>query len=514
MPICKIINKNNLHRVWETPANIHQNSANSQRASRKFPEDFLFGTSSSAYQIEGGWNKDGKGISIWDVATHMDPSPVLDGSSGDVAADSYHLYKRDVEMMKELGLDFYRFSISWPRILPSGFSNEINQAGINYYNNLIDEMLANGISPLLTIYHWDLPHNLQKLGGWVNPIIIDYFTDYAEVLFDNFGDRVKCWITINEPQQICVGGYGSSMLAPLLNMTGIGEYLCSKNLLLAHAKAYRLYDEKYRKKQNGLIGISINGYWYEPATDSIDDKKATLDTIQFDWGQYAHPIFSKEGDYPYELKRKVYAKSAEQGFKRSRLPKLSKSEIEFIKGSSDFFGLNAYTTTLVYRNASLEGMYAVPSYLDDLGAGFTTDDSWPQGASVWLKEVPCGLTKILLEISKRYDNPPIYITENGWSTFGGLVDDDRIRYLRNYLDAVLDAIEAGSNVKLYTYWSLMDNFEWLSGYSEKFGLYEVDFADPNRTRTPRKSSFIYREIIRTKTLDFDYEPENFTGGNI
>ncbi|XP_045455416.1 myrosinase 1-like [Melitaea cinxia] len=501
------------HLFWKIIlALIGSSGTYSKRAVRTFPEGFQFGASTAAYQIEGGWNEDGKGLSIWDVATHMEPSPVRDGSSGDIAADSYHLYKRDVEMMKEIGLDYYRFSVSWARILPSGFSNEINQAGINYYNNLIDEMLANGISPFVTLYHSDLPHNLQKLGGWVNPIIVDYFANYAQVVFDNFGDRVKFWITINEPKPVCYGGYGSADAAPQHNMSGVGEYLCSKNLLLAHAKAYRLYDEYYRSKQNGFIGISIHGMWHEPATDSIDDQQAVIDAMQFDWGQYAHPIFSKEGDFPYELKRNVDTKSAEQGFSQSRLPKLSESEIEYIKGTADFFGLNTYTSKLAYRNASLLEMYPVPSYYDDMGAVIVRDDLWPESVSSWLQEVPWGLTKLLLEISKRYDNPPIYITENGWSTFGGLVDDDRIRYLRNHLDAVLDAIEAGSNVKSYTYWSLMDNFEWLRGYREKFGLYEVDFTSLNRTRTPRKSAFIYREIVRTKTLDFDYEPEKFTGG--
>ncbi|CAH2097133.1 unnamed protein product [Euphydryas editha] len=491
---------------------IELNGANSKRAIRTFPEGFQFGASTAAYQIEGGWNEDGKGLSIWDVTTHMEPSPILDGSNGDIAANSYHLYKRDVEIMKEMGLNFYRFSISWPRILPTGFSNKINQAGLDYYNNLINEMLENGITPFLTIYHSDLPNDLQKLGGWTNPIIVDYFIDYAKVLFDLFGDRIKFWITINEPKQICYEGYGFVDKAPLLNMTGIGEYLCAKNILLAHARAYRLYDEQYRSKQNGVIGISISCSWYEPATDSVEDQQAALDARRFDWGQYGHPIFSKEGGFPIELKRNVDTKSAKQGFARSRLPKLSESEVEFIKGTSDFFGLNTYTTKLAYRNASLEGMYAVPSYRDDMGAILVKDDSWPQGASSWLQEVPWGITKVLREINELYGNPRVYITENGWSTTGGLLDDDRIRYLRNYLDAILDAIDEGCNVKGYTVWSLIDNFEWLNGYSEKFGIYEVDFSSPNRTRTPRKSAFVYKEIIRTKALDFDYEPEEFKDG--
>lgn len=184
--------------------------------------------------------------------------------------------------MKELGLDFYRFSLSWTRILPNGFADKINEAGIDYYNNLINEILKNNIKPFLTIYHWDLPQKLQNLGGWTNPHVVDWFADYANVLFDKFGDRVQYWITINEPKQICYEGYGSDLKAPILNMTGIGDYLCAKNVLLAHAKAYHLYDKFYRKKQNGTIGISISCTWYEPASDTIDDHQAAKDARQFD----------------------------------------------------------------------------------------------------------------------------------------------------------------------------------------------------------------------------------------
>lgn len=184
--------------------------------------------------------------------------------------------------MKELGLDFYRFSIAWSRVLPNGFADRINQAGVDYYNNLINEMLANGITPFVTMYHWDIPNNLQKLGGWSNPLVVDWFVEYAKVLLDKFGDRVRYWMTINEPKQICYEGYGSDLKAPFLNMTGIAEYLCAKNVLLAHAKVYRMYDEQYRRLQNGTIGISISFTWYEPASDTLDDHQAALDARQFD----------------------------------------------------------------------------------------------------------------------------------------------------------------------------------------------------------------------------------------
>ncbi|CAK1541095.1 unnamed protein product [Leptosia nina] len=395
---------------------------------RSFPKGFVFGASTSSYQIEGGAFDDGKGLSIWDVATHLEPSPITDESTGDVAANSYNLYKRDVEIMKELGLDFY---------------------------------------------------------------------------------RVKYWMTINEPKQICYEGYGSDKKAPLVNMTGVGEYLCAKNVLLAHAKAYHLYDEVYREQQNGTIGISISFSWYEPASESQEDHQAAWDAIQFDWGQYANPIFSKDGDFPTELKKNIAAKSAEQGFRRSRLPELTAAEVLTIRGSSDFLGLNTYTTKLAYRDASLEGMYAVPSYMDDMGSVLVKDPSWPQGESSWLQEVPWGFYKLLMEVNRLYDNPRIYVTENGWSTAGGLLDEDRIRYLRSYLSALLDAVEAGCNVRGYSVWSMIDNFEWMAGYKEKFGLYEVDFSSSDRTRTPRKSAFIYKEIVRSRSLDPHFEPETY-----
>ncbi|CAF4869183.1 unnamed protein product [Pieris macdunnoughi] len=486
---------------------IGTNGVSPKSKVRYFPDGFIFGASTSSYQIEGGAFDDGKGLSIWDIATHMDPSPIRDQSTGDIATDSYNLYKRDVEIMNEIGLDFYRFSVSWPRVLPGGFSNYINQAGINYYNNLINEMLKNNIVPFLTIYHWDLPQELQKLGGWANPAIVDWFTDYANVLFEHFGDRVKYWMTINEPKQICYEGYGSDKKAPMVNISGVAEYLCAKNVLLAHASAYRLYDEVYRERQNGTVGIAISFTWAEPASDSEEDQQAALDARQFDWGQYTNPIYSKDGDFPIEMKRNIAAKSAEQGFKRSRLPELTAAEVMTIRGSADFLALNTYSSKLVYRDASVDGMYAVPSYMDDMGTVFIKDPTWPQAESSWLQEVPWGFYKLLLEVNRLYDNPRIYVTENGWSTAGGLQDEDRIRYLRNYLSALLDALEAGCDVRGYCVWSMIDNFEWMAGYSEKFGLYEVDFSSPDRSRTPRKSAFVYKEIIKSKSLNPHFEPD-------
>ncbi|XP_075986700.1 myrosinase 1-like [Anticarsia gemmatalis] len=487
---------------------IYLNGVDSKSKARKFPQNFWFGASSAAFQIEGGWQEDGKAPSIWDVVVHSEQSPVKDHSTADVAADSYHLYKKDVQIAKELGLSFYRFSMSWPRILPNGFADRINQIAIQYYDNLLDELIAHNITPIVTIYHWDLPSNLQKLGGWTNPLIINWFLDYAKILFDKFGTKVKQWITINDPKEICHGGYGSTSKAPMINMPGTAEYMCAKNILLAHAIVYHAYDEQFRRVQNGMIGISISFRWFEPSSSSEDDHQAAIDAKMFDWGIYTNPIFGIGGDFPLEVKRNVRSKSAEQNYPWSRLPELSTVEVGTIRRSADFLGVNSFTTKLVYRDASVDGMYPVPSYMDDMGVVLVKDPSWTQSIANW-SPVPWGFFKLLVELKNTYDNPPIIVTENGWPTRGGLLDEDRISYLRRYLNALLDAVDEGCDIRGYSVWSLIDNFEWFKGYTEMYGLYEVDFTSPEKTRTPRKSALMYKEVIKTNILDPDYEPEKF-----
>ncbi|CAH2104423.1 unnamed protein product [Euphydryas editha] len=356
--------------------------------------------------------------------------------------------------------------------------------------------------PMVTLYHWDLPQKLQDLGGWTNSLIVDWFTDYSRVAFELFGDRVKYWFTINEPDSICDLGYGVAKLAPLSNYSGYSDYLCSKNILLAHAKVYHLYDDEYRSKQGGTIGIVISAPWQEP--ESEEHAEAAEEARQFKWGIYANPIFSKKGDFPEVIKQRVAVKSMIQGFPRSRLPEFTSKEVEFIKGTSDFFGLNHYSSALIYRNESVYGYYNQPSLNDDTNVISYEDSSWE---GYYIKIAPWGFYKLLTKIREDYDNPPIFITENGYATLGGLEDHDRIKYFTQYLDAILDAIEEGSDIRVYTAWSLMDNFEWLYGYTLRFGLYEVDYESPERTRTPRKSAYFYKQIVRTHTLDHLYEPD-------
>ncbi|XP_041985164.1 myrosinase 1-like [Aricia agestis] len=473
---------------------------------RQFPEGFLFGASSSAYQYEGAWNEDGRGPSIWDVAIHNKQSVITDRSTADIATNLYHNYKNDIKLMTEVGLDFFRFSISWSRILPTGFANKINQAGIDYYSNFIDELIKNDITPFATIYHWDLPEKMQEMGGWTNPAIVDFFLDYAKIIFDNFGERVKFWVTINEPEPVCNNGYGTGIHAPFLNLSGIGEYMCAKNVLLAHARTYELYQKKY-KYQNGKIGITLMSEWLEPYNSSAaEDRQAAYDMLLFNLGIFADPIFSKTGDFPQIVKKMVAEKSLKQGFPRSRLPTLSEDEVELIRGSADFMGLNIYSSNLVYRNESVRGMYPVPSFKDDAGVGITVARSWPRSNFERIQFVPWGATKILMKVKELYDNPTVYVTENGWPNNGGFDDEDRVHFLASYLNSIMEAVNRGCDVRGYSVWTLMDCFEWINGYTLKFGLYQVDYSSPNLTRTARKSAEFYKNITTTRYLlrDYDY----------
>lgn len=354
----------------------------------------------------------GKGENIWDHMTHNQPMVIKDVSNGDIAADSYHNYKRDVEIMRELGLDSYRFSLSWSRILPTGFANEINPAAIEYYNNLIDEMLKYNIEPMVTLYHWDLPQKLHELGGFSNSLIAEWFEDYARVAYEHFGDRVKFWITINEPKEICHEGYGSTTKAPILNSTAFGTYLCAKHLLLAHANAYHLYNNEFRPTQGGLCGITIAVSWYDSLTDSDEDKFAAelkkqgdvssiaylhglrhysfLDEnppyimfFFFQYGLYSDPIFSAEGGFPKDIEARIAEKSAQQGFSKSRLPEFTEEEKVWVRGSSDFYGINHYTARLISASEHKD-LNSVPSYEDDVDIGIFIPEAWIKSGADWL----------------------------------------------------------------------------------------------------------------------------------
>ncbi|XP_049836425.1 myrosinase 1-like [Schistocerca gregaria] len=458
------------------------------KAFNEFPEGFLLGAATSAYQVEGAWNEDGKGESIWDHMLHKHPEYGHKGENGDVTCDSYHHYAEDVQALKDLGAKVYRFSISWSRILPNGDIDVINQAGIDYYNNLINLLLENDIQPMVTMYHWDLPQALQYIGGWPNPILADYFLEYARVLFDNFGDRVKMWLTFNEPFELMKGYATTGGQAPSQEASGIGDYLAAHTVIRAHAMVYRLYDEQYRSTQNGKVGITLNCDWFEPYDELEESLEAQERVIQFQLGLFANPIYV-DGDYPAVVRERVDNNSRAEGRPRSRLPSFTEEEKRMINGSSDFFGLNSYSTSLV-KSAVVGGS---PSLERDSGVQRIINFTWPGSSLIWLRVVPWGFRNIVNWVSSRYPNYPIFITENGYPDFGGLEDETRISYYGQYLAELLKAInEDGANVIGYTTWSLLDNLEWNSGFRPKFGVYHVDFNSTERTRTPKASaSFLY-----------------------
>jgi len=456
-----------------------------------FPEDFVWGVATSAFQIEGGWDADGKGLSIWDTWTE---GGVSDGSDAKIACDSYHNYEEDARIISELGATHYRFSISWARVLPQGTGAE-NPAGIQYYKNLIAELKSRGIKPAVTIYHWDLPQALQDQGGWLNPDIASWFEEYARLCFREFGDEVDLWITLNEPRVQCTGGYGDGNTAP--GVTGIGDntYICAHNKIRAHAKAYRVYQSEFAASQKGQVGITLNIEWGEPEDPNDPTHvEASNENAQFGLGWYAHPIFV-DGAYPEVMREKIDAKSELQGFPESRLPEFTAEESNEILGSSDFLGINFYTSTIVYPRP---GDISTPSYYEDKDVGGYPDPNWYRASSSWLYVTPFGIRKMMSWITEEYgETVPIYITENGYSDrIGNLDDMHREYFYKHYINQLLkSSVLDGANIKGYFAWSLMDNFEWDAGYTDKFGIHNVDMEDPARARTPKRTAAFLRQIF-------------------
>ncbi|XP_072400082.1 myrosinase 1-like [Diabrotica undecimpunctata] len=463
---------------------------------KRFPEGFMFGVATSAYQVEGAWNVDGRSPSIWDNMTHENPDFTPDRSNGDDACLSYYKYKEDVQIMKAMGVKHYRFSISWSRILPTGYPDQINEAGITYYRNLIKELRDNDIEPLVTISHWDLPLTLEELGGFQNPDIQTWFPNYARVLFQNFGDEVKYWITFNEPRQTCMGGYAFGYFPPAVHSEGLLEYTCAHNLLRAHARAWHVYDKEFRPTQKGNISIVLDTAAYVPASDSEEDKIAADTKFHFELGWYANPVHF--GDYPDIMKTRVAERSRGEGRNQSRLPEFTEEEKSLLKGTADFFAVNVYTANLI-NHIDDPPISNPPSKRQDIGVNDFQPSEWDNSTQPsWFKIAPWTIRNLLNWIKDHYENPEIIITENGLCT-----DDDnkRINYIRDYLSYIRDAMVVdGVKVFGYTLWSIMDNFEWQLGYTQKYGLYEVDFNDPDRPRTPKPSADFFTKVCKTRCL--------------
>lgn len=454
---------------------------------QRFPNDFIWGTATSSYQIEGAAKKGGRGPSIWDTFCET-PGKVANGDTGLVACDHYNRYLEDVKLMSDMGVKAYRFSISWSRIFTDGTKASINPEGIAFYNNLIDACLANGIQPWITLYHWDLPQHLEeKVQGWLGDEISDLFVDYADACFNAFGDRVKHWITINEAWVVSVLGYGQGVFAPG-HESNAEPYIAAHNLLLAHAKAVNVYRAQYQQQQGGIIGITNNCDWREPLTDKPEDKAAAQRALEFFLGWFADPIYL--GDYPECMKQNV----------GDRLPIITPEQADLIKGSSDFFGLNHYTTMFAAEagdESKEQCVYGNGGLNEDQGIDLSIDESWAKTDMQWAV-VPWGCRKLLEWIAARYDNPDLYITENGCA-----YDDEpdncqvndarRTEFYKSYLEECANAIDNGVNLKGYFAWSFMDNFEWASGYDKRFGLHYVDFD--TGVRIPKDSAKWFKVML-------------------
>jgi len=429
-----------------------------------FPPGFVFGSGTSAYQVEGAADEDGRTPSIWDVFAHAGHSGV---AAGNVACDQYHKYKEDVKLMADMGLEAYRFSISWSRLLPSG-RGPINPKGLQYYNNLIDELITHGIQPHVTLHHFDLPQALEdEYGGWLSQEIVRDFTAYADTCFKEFGDRVSHWTTINEVNVFALGGYDQGITPPArcsppfgLNCTkgnsSIEPYIAVHNMLLAHASATILYKQQY---------------------------KATARVNDFYIGWILHPLVF--GDYPETMKTNV----------GSRLPAFTEEESEQVKGAFDFVGVINYMALYVKDNSS-----SLKPNLQDFNTDIAVEMTLVGNTSIENEyaNTPWSLQQILLYVKETYGNPPVYILENGQMTphSSSLVDTTRVKYLSSYIKAVLHSLRKGSDVKGYFQWSLMDVFELFGGYERSFGLLYVDFKDPSLKRSPKLSAHWYSSFLK------------------
>ncbi|CAG9864411.1 unnamed protein product [Phyllotreta striolata] len=465
---------------------------------RKFPKTFKLGVANAAPQIEGGWNEDGKGETIWDRFAHKHPEKIADRSTPDVACDSYHKYKEDIALIKAMGLDHYRLSIAWSRVLPTGYTDKVNKAGVEYYKNVFKELKENDIKPMVTLYHWDLPQPLQdQMNGWLNESIVDVFGDYAKFAFETFGDDVDWWITVNEPKQVCQSGYGTGGYAPGVVGSGVTDYSCARNILLAHARAWHIYNELYRSKNKGKVAIVVDASWSEPGSDSDADRAAAERATQFEVGLYANPVFN--GDWPEVVKRRVAERSKMEGYEESRLPAFSEREIAYLKGTSDYLALNTYSTMMV--SAAGEAPLTA-SFEHDKNVRYWAEPDWPKDGPWWFYDLPWGLRKFLNWLKRTYNNPEIVVTENGYVTGDDTLEDDkRIHYFRGYLSACLDAIYKDNvNLTAYTAWSIMDDWEWTGGYTSFLGLYKVNFTDPERPRIKRKSADFFAGVAKNRCL--------------
>ena len=436
-----------------------------------FPPGFLWGCATSAYQIEGSPLADGAGPSIWHRFVRT-PGRVRHGATGDVACDHYHRMQDDVALMRELGHTTYRFSIAWGRVMPEG-RGRVNAAGLGFYERLVDELLRAGITPMATLYHWDLPAALDDCGGWLNPDIAHWFADYASTVCKALDDRVPLWATLNEPWVVADGGYMQGVLAPG-HRSSHEAAIAAHNLMRAHAQGVHAYRAVGRHQIGLVVNIEPKHLGPDP---SEADQRARAHADAYMNRQYLDAALL--GRYPDEL-REVFGEA---------WPDWPAQEVEALKVPIDFLGLNYYTRSVVRHDPNAWPVKAVAVHQP---GGIYTETGWELH--------PQSLTEALLWMHRRYGGLPLYVTENGAafydppSPIDGRIDDPlRVHYLSTHLRAVRDAIEQGADVRGYCAWSLLDNLEWAHGFAKRFGLVHVDFQ--TQQRTPKASALFYASVI-------------------
>ncbi|MDD3261482.1 MAG: GH1 family beta-glucosidase [Oscillospiraceae bacterium] len=443
-----------------------------------FQKNFVWGAATSAYQVEGAFQENGKGLSIWDEFCKI-PGRIQGGQTGQVACDHYHRFKQDITLMKEIGIKAYRFSISWTRVLPHG-TGEVNEAGLQFYEELVDELLANGIMPYATLFHWDYPAELQQKGGWLNPESPEWFENYVTILAKRFRGKIKHYFTINEPQCFIGLGYSKGELAPGLRCSDSNVLAMVHHVLLAHGLAVRAL-RKYGG--DGLqIGTAQCGKNYVPVSESDEDIRAarqatfavpnTIDDLLFSVSLWSDPIF--KGDYP----QAYYEKYADI------LPLIKSGDLELIHQPIDFYGQNLYSATLVQAEKDSFRFAEFPAGTPRNSVGWAVVPSGPFWCAKFLYE--------------RYGKP-IFISENGMAAHdtvsldGRVHDPNRIDYLHRHLLSLQRAVKEGIDVTGYFQWSLMDNFEWTNGYEVRFGMVYVDYK--TQQRILKDSAQWYSDVI-------------------
>ncbi|MBI3759245.1 MAG: beta-glucosidase [Deltaproteobacteria bacterium] len=428
--------------------------------SMQFPSQMLWGAATAAFQVEGAANSDGKGPSIWDVYCDT-PGKTVAGDTGRVACDHYHRWREDLALMRELNLRAYRFSVSWPRVMPTG-RGTVNAPGLDFYDRLVDALRAAEIEPFVTLFHWDLPAALQmELGGWAHPDSAAIFADYAETVFDRLGDRVRFWMTLNEPWVVVDAGYFHGVHAPGIKDRALG-YRAGHNLLRAHAYAV----ERFRALHNpdAKISFALNTSYSFPASERVEDVAAAERALLSFGGWFGDPVWF--GDYPAVMRERL----------GSLLPVFSDQDAKLLTRSIDYIALNYYTSEVV-RHAA--GANAMETEIVPQPEVVHTSMNWPVRAD--------GFEKLLVWLSERYGGLPAYVTENGAAfedqadAAGFVQDDNRIRYLYDHFAAARRAMKSGVDLRGYLVWSLLDNLEWSAGFSKRFGLIRCDHATQKRT---------------------------------